>query len=225
MKFELWDTCEITLSSQRNYENPFQDTNVIATFMHEETGKSFEVNGFYDGDNIWRIRFMPSETGKWAYVTHSTDPDLDKKIGNIICEKSTKPYLHSPIKINGHHFFYSDGMPIFLISTRMSCVYAGKDVWNEIISFMKNYKINRVLFMMGGVAGTVKDLYGNGLDFWRYNIEKFRSIDAFINELRQAEIIASPYFYYFNDGVQKSMTSEQDKAYIKYSISSSQFNG
>lgn len=218
MEVELWDTCEITLISQRSYKNPFQDIDVIGTFTHRKSGKSINVNGFYDGDKTWRIRFMPSEVGEWDYVIHSADPDLNKKSGNITCINPNKPYLHSPIKIKGHHFFHSDGTPKFLISTRMSCIYADPNVWNEIINFLKEYKINRVLFMMGGVAGTVKDLYGDGLDFWKYNIEKFRSIDAFIDMLRKSDIIASPYFYYFNDGVQRGMTEEQDKAYIKYGM-------
>lgn len=218
MVIERWDTWEIAFNSSRNYGNPFQDVGLTGTFIHEETGKSITVNGFYDGKSTWRIRFMPNEIGEWHYKTQSNDPDISGKEGQIICVKPTKLYLHGPLKAKSHHFFHADGTPKFLISTRMSCVYSTPDVWSEIINFMKKYRINRVLFMMGGVAGTIKELYGSGLDFWRYNIEKFQSIDAFIDTLRQADIMASPYFYYFNDRVQQSMTVEQDMAYIKYGM-------
>jgi len=219
MDIERWNTWEIALNSSRDYGNPFQDVELTETFIHKKTGKSVTVNGFYDGNSTWRIRFMPNEIGEWNYKTQSNDPDINGKEGQIVCVKPTKLYLHGPLKAKGYHFFHADGTPKFLISTRMSCVYSDPNVWAEIIDFMKKHRINRVLFMMGGVAGAIKELYGSGLDFWRYNIEKFRSIDAFIDALRQADIIASPYFYYFNDGVQRNLTPDQDKAFIKYGMS------
>jgi hypothetical protein len=218
MDIERWDIWEIDLNSSRDYNNPFQDVELIGTFIHKETGKSVTVNGFYDGNSTWRIRFMPYEIGEWHYKTQSNDPDISGKEGQIVCVKPTKSYLHGPLKAKDYHFFHADETPKFLISTRMSCVYSDPNVWAEIIDFIKEYRINRVLFMMGGVAGTIKELYGNGLDFWRYNIEKFRSIDAFIDALRKASIIASPYFYYFNDGIQRNLTPDQDKAFIKYGM-------
>lgn len=45
------------------------------------------------------------------------------------------------------------------------------------MAFLKAHRINRVFFMMGGVAGSFKDLYGDGGDFSRYNVEKFRASD------------------------------------------------
>jgi len=91
-------------------------------------------------------------------------------------------------------------------------------VWQEAIDYLKAHRINRVLFIMGGVHGTVRDLYGEGPDFWRYDVAKFQAIDVFIDALRGAHILASPYFYYFNDEVQRAMTPEQDRAYIRYGM-------
>lgn len=216
MNIERWDTWEIALNSSRNYDNPFQNIELTGTFIHKETGKSVTANGFYDDDSTWRIRFMPNEIGEWNYKTQSNDPDISGKEGQIVCVKPTKPYLHGPLKAKDHHFFHADGTPKFLISTRMSCVYSTHEVWSEIIDFMKEYQINRVLFMMGGVTGTIKDLFG--ADFWGYNVKKFQYIDAFIDALRLADIAASPYFYYFNDGVQRNLTPDQDRAFIKYGM-------
>ncbi|MBE3135145.1 MAG: hypothetical protein IMZ55_16890 [Acidobacteria bacterium] len=46
-----------------------------------------------------------------------------------------------------------------------------------MMAFLKAHRINRVFFMMGGVAGFFKDLYGDEGDFSRYNVEKFRASD------------------------------------------------
>ncbi|MGH2368054.1 MAG: hypothetical protein ACRDI2_07635, partial [Chloroflexota bacterium] len=40
----------------------------------------------------------------------------------------------------------------------------------------------------------------------------------FVDALRQAGILAAPYFYYFNDGVQRGLTFEQDRAYVRYGM-------
>jgi len=45
--------------------------------------------------------------------------------------------------------------------------------------------------MMGGIRGTVRQLYG--VDLWRYNVRRFQEIDAFIDALRKADILASLY--------------------------------
>jgi len=219
MKVERWDTCEISLAGSKAYENPFRDVEITCSFKHRESGKSIVVNGFYDGRTTWRVRFMPAELGEWSYVTKSSDPGMDGKTGEITCIEPAKPYLHGPLQAKGHHFFHADGTPRFLISTRMSCPYASPEVWKRMIDFLKAHRINRVFFIMGGISGTVKELYGDGLDFWRYNLEKFQSIDAFIDAMRRADILASPYFYYFNDREQRKMTPEQDKAYIRYGMS------
>ncbi|MFQ5906501.1 MAG: DUF5060 domain-containing protein, partial [bacterium] len=218
MNIERWDTCEITLTASRTYANPFRDVSLTGTFTHAAGGKLITVNGFYDGGSTWRIRFMPTKLGIWNYVTKSGDPGLDGKSGELTCTKPTHTYLHGPLSARGYHFFHTDGTPRLLLSTRTSCQFASPSIWQRVIDYLKAHRINRVLFVMGGVAGTVKDLYGEGPDFWKYNVEKFQAVDAFIDVLRRADILASPYFYYFNDGVQQGMTQEQDKAYIRYGM-------
>ncbi len=218
MKIERWDTCEFSFEASEEYENPFTDVELTGTFTHAQSGETITVNGFYDGGSTWRVRFMPTEPGEWSCVTKSTDPGLDGKAGEVVCVEPTKPYLHGPLRAKGYHFCHDDGTYRFLISTRMSCPYTSPEVWKRMVDFLKAHGINRVFFIMGGIGGTVKELYGDGPDFWRYNLRKFQSIDAFIDAMRQADILASPYFYYFNDREQRKMTPEQDKAYIRYGM-------
>jgi len=218
MNVERWNTHEIAFTASKNYANPFRDVALTGTFTHANSGKSITVNGFYDGDSTWRVRFLPTELGAWNYVTKSADSGLDGKVGNITCIAPTKPYLHGPLSAQGYHFVHTDGTRRFLLSTRMSCHLSPRSEWEKAIDYLKSHCVNRILFIMGGVHGTVKELYGEGPDFWRYNIEKFQAIDTFIDALRRKDILASPYFYYFNDKVQQKLTPEQDRAYIRYGM-------
>jgi len=62
-------------------------------------------------------------------------------------------------------------------------------------------------------------LFAPGPDYIQYNIETFRAIDAFIDTLRRADILASPYFYYDpRREVLGKMTPEQDRAYLRYGM-------
>ena len=205
-----------------SYANPFRDVELTATFTHRESGKSIEVDGFHDGGSTWRLRLLPLELGTWEYRTKSADSGLDGHTGTLECVPPQKDYLRGPVQVKGFHFFHADGTPRFLVSTRFTCQFIDRTKWSAIIAFLKEHKINRMLFMMGGWRGMFKDFYGQNPDgtndFWRYNVERFQAIDALIDALRQADIIAAPYLYYFNDGVQRGLTYLQDEAYVRYSM-------
>ncbi|MFN3422994.1 MAG: DUF5060 domain-containing protein, partial [Armatimonadota bacterium] len=54
----LW---EATLKSPHRYFNPFTEVTVIATFR-SPSGKTWTVEGFYDGDRIWKVRLRAIST-------------------------------------------------------------------------------------------------------------------------------------------------------------------
>ena len=120
---------------------------------------------------------------------------------------------------------HADGTARYLISTRLSCQFASPRVWQPLVTFLEASRINRVLFMMPGVDSqkspvfNQRYLFAPGPDYTRYNLEAFRAIDRFIDTLRQADILASPYFYYDpRREVMWKMTPEQDRAYIRYAM-------
>lgn len=217
MTIEKWDTCEFSFTSKTQYENPFTEVDLSATFTHAN-GRVITVHGFFDGDDTWRVRFMPLEEGDWTFDTRSNDAALNGQRGSLTCVPPTKDYLRGPVHTEGHHFFRADGSPHYVLSTRLSCHWAEPRVWMDAITYLKEHRITRVFFIMGGVHGTVDQLYGEGHDFDRYCLEKFQAIDRFIDALRKEDVLAGPYFYYFNDGSQRELTPEQDRAYIKYGM-------
>jgi hypothetical protein len=59
-KVEQWGRFE--LSFKHSFAgNGFTDVSLSATFVGKDT--SFTVSGFYDGNNTFKIRFMPQQTG------------------------------------------------------------------------------------------------------------------------------------------------------------------
>ncbi|MCB0138002.1 MAG: DUF5060 domain-containing protein, partial [Caldilineaceae bacterium] len=51
-----WGIFEVTLRGSAA-GNPFQEVRFSATFAHKH--RTIAVDGFYDGDGLYRVRFMP----------------------------------------------------------------------------------------------------------------------------------------------------------------------
>jgi hypothetical protein len=230
---ERWDLFEESFSSGRRYGNPFVEVRLHGTFTHEE-GDRITVDGFHDGEATWRLRFMPVKLGRWTWQTASSDPDLNDRGGEIRCVEPRKAFLRGPLRTEGLHFRHADGSRRYLISTRLSCQFDDPRNWVALVDYLKTNRINRVFFVLGGNtsqsmlnrasdprAGHGKVLFGRDFDdqdAWRFHVDAWRRIDRFIETLRVNDIVASPYFYYFNDGFQKTMTSDQDDLFIRYGM-------
>ncbi len=78
-KVECWGRYEISLPAKVK-GNPF-DIELTATFSGPDT--TLTVRGFYDGNDTFKIRFMPVSQGVWSYVTQSEIPVLNKVKGRI----------------------------------------------------------------------------------------------------------------------------------------------
>ena len=60
---ERWGVFEASLPGKTE-GNPFTDYTMEATFVSR--GETVHVNGFYDGDGMYRVRFMPSFPGEYT---------------------------------------------------------------------------------------------------------------------------------------------------------------
>ncbi len=63
--------------------NPFVDVEFGARFRNGATEKV--VDGFYDGEGAYRMRFMPESQGEWSYQTVSNAPELTGLTGSFKC--------------------------------------------------------------------------------------------------------------------------------------------
>src|ERR1039457_2641425 len=111
---EQWGVFDVSLSGSTN-GNPFVDVQLSARFSC--TTSTVEVAGFYDGDGMYRVRFMPDKQGQWHYTTASNRPELDGKTGEFT---ASAPAIgnHGPVQVaNTYHFAYSDGTPFRPIGT------------------------------------------------------------------------------------------------------------
>ena len=111
---EQWGVYEIALSGPTN-GNPFLDVKFSARFTQGDS--TIQANGFYDGDGMYRVRFMPEKTGDWRYVTESPSAELNGKKGEFTVTKPSAQN-HGPVRVaNTFHFAYADGSPYKQLGT------------------------------------------------------------------------------------------------------------
>jgi hypothetical protein len=114
-RVEQWNVFEIALNGPTN-GNPFLDVQLSARFTNNTTN-AVEVDGFYDGDGVYRVRFMPDRQGEWHCTTASSAPELNGKTGEFTVIPPSGNN-HGPVGVtNTYHFAYADGGPFHLLGT------------------------------------------------------------------------------------------------------------
>jgi hypothetical protein len=103
---EQWGVFEAVLHGPAD-GNPFVDVQLSARFTCGN--RQITVSGFYDGDGVYRIRFMPPIQGSWSFRTQSNRPELANQSGDFLCTPPTG-LNHGPVRVNNTwHFAYADG--------------------------------------------------------------------------------------------------------------------
>ena len=104
---------DISLTTTNPHTNPYLDVWVKAVFAGPS--KIITLDGFWDGGNVWKIRFAPTEPGLWSYTTQSNDPQLNGKNGQITALNSGREGFVVLDPDNAFAFGRSNGGQIFLM--------------------------------------------------------------------------------------------------------------
>jgi len=121
--YHVWEKVEITLHAEKSYANPYKRVEVWIDLKGPEFAK--RCFGFWDGDNIFRVRILATTAGKWSWMSGSNQMDagLNGMTGSFTAiawseaRKKENPCRRGMIKpsANGHAFEYADGTPFFLL--------------------------------------------------------------------------------------------------------------
>lgn len=118
-----WSRVERVFTSATSHADPFHDVDLRVTFT-APSGRTTTVDGFWDGDATWRVRFAPDEIGTWSWVTTSspaTDSGLHGQRGQfrVVAPAGTTRFAqHGPVRVvKGRTFLeHADGTPFFWLA-------------------------------------------------------------------------------------------------------------
>ena len=120
----VWEMQEIVLKAEKVYDNYYTD---VCCWI-ELRGPDFSrrIYGFWDGANIFRVRFVATKPGEWHWHSGSNQPD-DRGFNDIAgqftavewteAEKQENPNRRGFVcpTPNGHALQYADGKPFFMV--------------------------------------------------------------------------------------------------------------
>lgn len=239
---EKWGMLEITVNGPVD-GNPFIEQEFCGTFKGKN--ECITAVGFYDGDGVYKVRFMPSFEGEYTYETK----------GNFAGAETSGTFTvtapgegnHGPVRvINGHHFVYEDMTPHYSMGTTCyAWVHQPEETYQKTLKELDKGYFNKMRFCVfpkhyihnfrdpvtfpyegtpvdnSGLSEETfsyqVDFTGNDWDFTRFNPEHFRRIERAIVDLQKRGVEADIIVMHPYDRWGFSqMSPEQDDLYWKY---------
>ena len=223
---EKWSVFEVELHGPQ-HGNPFTDVTLEAEFICNGE-KLHKTLGFYDGDGIYRIRFMPDTEGSWTFQTISNARSLTGIEGKFTCVSPSKEN-HGPVRVkNTYHFSYEDGTPYIpvgttcyawihqeekLIQQTLETLQASPFNKIRMCVFPKSYQFNSNEPLYYPFEGSLEE----GFDFTRFNPKFFQHLEQRIADLGNLGIEADLILYHAYDrwGFAEMKKAEDDR-YLRY---------
>ncbi len=218
-----WGQVTISIHSTVDYPNPYMDVDVHAVFTHED-GTVIRRPAFWDGNNIWRIRFSsPLASGEWAWITYCSDIDneglhnIEGSIRSVRQPGDNKLTERGLLRMSPGRrtIVHADGRP-FVLTADTPWALPFRGTAETVSVYAKDRKakgFNAALLMTlmpdreadgpndrrspGGFARAFEDLPQGHLT--RMNPEYFQCLDTLISILLDHEIVPvyQPVFHGF----------------------------
>ena len=231
-KIERWDIFELALNGP-SIGNPFVDISLSATFQHEH--RTVKANGFYDGNGIYRVRFMPDAMGEWTYETGSNHEQLDGVAGAFTCVappvQNQGIQNHGPVHVrNTHHFAYADGTPYISVGTTCyAWAHQGDALEEQTLSTLKDAPFNKLrmcVFPKDYTYSRNEPAYypferdeDGAWDFSRFNPAFFQHFEERVGQLRELGIEADIILFHpYDRWGFANMGAENDDRYLRYLV-------
>jgi len=230
---ERWGIFELTFKTEPP-ANPF----VGVTFYAEFTQDSliFTPEGFYDGNGIYKVRFMPCSEGIWRYATHSNIPELNDRKGEFKCTPASEGN-HGPVSVRDQfHFRYADGLPFYPFGTTIyEWAFRSEERKQQTVETLKQSPFNKARmlavppfgenYQQGGANELKHFPYEgeppHGWDFSRFDPVFFQDLEKSVKDLLQLGIEADLILFRPYDKGKwgfDMMTRECNEAFIRYVV-------
>lgn len=225
---EKWGLFELELKGPSD-GNPFLEVRLDATFTNGM--KTVVVPGFYDGEGIYRVRFMPETTGEWRYETKSNQWDLTGKQGSFMVTAPQKGN-HGPVRVfNTYHFAYADGTPYKQIGTTIyNWIDTPEEVQEQTLQTLAAAPFNKARMLITQQPTPYQNKFApprwpyagtppHNWDYTRFNPEFFRHYEKRIARLRDLGIEADVILFnpYGKFGFEK-LDAAGDERFVRYVV-------
>jgi hypothetical protein len=201
-----WGLFEAAFASTAPSGNPLQDRELLVTFT-SPTKRAVTVRGFWDGGDVWRVRFSPDETGEWNYATRALpegDSGLHGRMGRFRVTDSddeTRFDEHGPVRVSASGTFleHADGTPFFWLADTgwNAALKATPDEWEDYIEARANQGFTAIQWVTtqwraAPTGDRVNEPAFTGRDRIEVNTAFFQRLDARVAALDRTGLLNVP---------------------------------
>ena len=241
MRIKRRSVLELELKNRKKYENPFLDVELNCSFI-SPLKKEYLMPGFYDGHNIWKVRFSPNEVGIWSYRTSTqvSDPDLSStgQFEGVEPQGPVRGFLKAcPGKYWGLE--YESGEPCFILGDTMynlfGVAYCGLDV-EGVLKRRAQQGFNLIRVRLPVSSFHPPEGYNDWQTrstwpwrgspqkpiFDRFNLDYFHTVDKVVHLVEELgigfEMIMQGWGFEYPFNQRNSFTPEYEELWIRYLI-------
>lgn len=202
----IWSKWEVNFVSEENYENPLYDIGDFYATFTSPTGRIKKINGFWDKDSNFKIRFAPDELGTWTYETscsEGNDRGLHQQEGQFECVPNNSQmtlFKHGPIHRTpgDYHLNHADGTPFFFTACTAwnGALKSTDEEWDRYLKQRSANNYNVIQFVTTQWRGGEKDSRGEvaftGSGRISLNVDFFQRLDQKFDAINAHGLVAAP---------------------------------
>lgn len=227
MQVERWGVAEISFAGPSD-GNPFTEVAFGAQFRYGH--RVVDVDGFYDGEGMYRVRFMPDREGMWRYVTVSDQPELDGKTGGLLCVAPT-PGNRGPVSVRDtFHLAYADGTPHVSVGTTCyAWVHQGDELEERTLQTLAEAPFNKIRMCIfpkdyaynqnePEYYAFARDASGT-FDWAAFDPAFWRHLELRVGQLRELGVEADLILFHpYDRWGFATLDAEVDDRYLRYAV-------
>lgn len=201
-----WSRFETVFTSMTVDPDPFQNMRLVVT-LTAPSGLQHTVDGFWDGGTTWRVRFLPTEVGRWTFLTscsNASDHGLHEVSGQFYCTEpsgGTRFQTHGPLRLsdNRRYLVHADGTPFFWLGDTAwnGPLRAQTEEWQVYLDIRRQQKFTAIQWVTtqwiaapdGDLSGTLAYM---GNERIRLNPAFFQRLDTMANMIERAGLLSVP---------------------------------
>jgi Protein of unknown function (DUF4038)/Domain of unknown function (DUF5060) len=243
---EVYDFAEATVRvALPRAANPFTDVTVRGSFGKAASGARTDVNGFCDSadGSIFRIRFMPSSPGDYAYTVTYRQGDLERTEQGTF--RAVDGHRRGPIRVDAkypwHFIWEGTGEHYFFNGTTAFWLEGWRDerTIEYSIERLRRLKVNRIRVLLAGAANmfwgepvmtgdnftmmlrpwVAKDpgsFDRPGIDYTRFDVAYWQKWERMLRFARERDVVISAILDISTHSTQAAAESEDERRYVHY---------
>ena len=224
---ERWGIFETQLSGPAS-GTPYIDVSFAADFQFQH--RTVAASGFYDGDGVYRVRFMPDAEGEWIFTTRSNRSELNGKTGRFTCVAPSKGN-HGPVSVRATwHFGHADGTPYLPFGTTCyAWTHQGDALEEQTVATLKQSPFNKIRMCVfpksyafnrnDPPAYAFARSAAASNDYTQINPVFFQRLEKRVAQLMQAGIQADLILFHpYDRWSYSNMGAENDDRYLRYVV-------